>query len=583
MKNRACIFLGPAELAGLVREYPDKLWNSDCIALTPDVYEFSKTNTSLECVTYPEWVQSIRTFSTEDYQNIEKKLISLESESSRIRGHTFFEDEIKVDWNYQSNYSLAFSLIAARNFANQAYLHLIQYLEVEILSLSHAGEFYFDACIQPTALCHELKRLGINVKLVLLDERAKAVTYQPHLYESMPSLFSENFISTWRAHQQSVLIATSAIYSKDDQQKLALVLNNAYADAHRHFYPLPLWQVINASDQFADRCTISQALEQLSLESRENCINYSVWLTSHTEQFLLEVFGDFTLSFNPLFRAQINRLHKRHLLQTLTYLGWRNAFGIQKTQMLALTNQDSSINGPLASAAQSHGIQVIVFPHSHIINERTPCDCIVASEWWQPKHPRTLWDKENQCLYFDTPIHSREEKPRSNQTMQWMILYNGVQRNIVNSVAWPFMQQVVNLVVHQATVARAQLVHRLKPGDQTPVRTFCELLGLENIKVSQTLSLPLSNLLINTDLVVSVDEPSSALWEALSMGCAVILITDRILTAESIIDGEILRPLDLEKFKLLLSSFVQNPKNFEDYRKVQQEKYLNLRASRTVV
>jgi hypothetical protein len=432
-------------------------------------------------------------------------------------------------------------------------------------------------------LCHELKRLGINVKLVLLDERAKAVTYQPHLYESMPSLFSENFISTWKAHQQSVLIATSAIYSKDDQQKLALVLNNAYADAHRHIYPLPLWQVINASDQFAERCTISQALEQLSFEFRETCINYSAWLTSLTEQFLLEVLGDSTLSFNPLFRAQINRLHKRHLLQTLTYLGWRNAFGIQKTQMLALTNHDSSINGPLASAAQSHGIQVIVFPHSRIINWRTPCDCIVASEWWQPKHPRTLWDKKNQCLYFDAPIHAREEKPRANQTMQWMILYNGVQRNIVNSVAWPFMQQVVNLVVHQATDARAQLVHRLKPGDQTPVHTFCELLGLEIMTVSQTLSLPLSNLLINTDLVVSVDEPSSALWEALSMGCAVILITDRILTAESIIDDEILRPLDLEKFKLLLSSFVQNPKNFEDYRKVQQEKYLNLRASRTVI
>jgi hypothetical protein len=583
MKNRACIFLGPAELAGLVREYPDKLWNSDCIALTPDVYEFSKTNTSMQCVIYPEWVQSIRTFSTEDYQNIKRKLISLESESSSMRGHTFLEDEINVDWNHQSNYSLAFSLIAARNFANQAYLHLMKYLEVEIFSLSHAGEFYFDSCIQPTALCHELKLLGITVDLVLLDERAKAFTYQPHLYESMPNLFSENFVSNWKAHQQSVLIATAAIYSKDDQQKLALVLNNAYAEAHRHVYPLPLWQVINASDQFADRCTISQALEQLSLEAREKCINYSVWLTSHTERFLLDVFGDFTLSSNPLFRAQINRLHKRHLFQTLTYLGWRIAFDIQKTQMLALTNQDSSINGPLASAAQSHGIQVIVFPHGHIINWRTPCDCIVASEWWQPKQPRTLWGKQNQCLYFDTPIHSLVEKTRANQTTQWMILYNGVQENIVNSVAWPFMQQVVNLVVHKATVAGAQLVHRLKPGDQTPVRTFCELLGLDNIKVSQTLSLPLSKLLINTDLVVSVDEPSSALWEALSMGCAVILITDRILTAESIIDDEILQPLDLEKFKSLISSFVKNPTIFEDYRKVQQEKYLNLRTSRTVI
>lgn len=580
MNTRATFILGPAEMAGLLREFPDSLWSSDCIALTPDAYEYSKTDSRLQNIFYPSWVQAIRTFSIEDYRKVELQLMLLEDDSSKMRGHMFLGDTNKVDWNYQSNFSIASMLLSSRNFANQAFVNLMRYEEVEIIALGHAGEFYFDSCIQPAVLCHELKRLGIKASLILLDERAKASTYQPQLYESLPNLFSEKFIQGWSSVKKSVIVATSAIYSKDDQKKLALVLNGAYPDAQPFIYPLPLWPVINASDLFYDRCSTLQAIGYLLDEARSKCLIYSEWLTSTTESFLINIFEDPTLQANHFFRAQIKRLHKRHLLQTLTYTGWKIALGVHKPQMLALTIQDSSINGPLASAAKFYGVDIVVFPHSHVVNWRTPCDCTVVTEWWQPMPSKTLWGNHNQCLYFDTPVFLHEKTSLSNRRPNWMVLYNGVQENLANSVAWPFIQQVVSLIEYQAKETKANVTHRLKPGDQTPVQTFCELLGLEKSVVEDSLKAPLHDLLINTDLVVSVDDPSSALWEALSLGCVVILVTDRILTNESLADGDILSPICLGTFTNLLISFAQNPNSFNEYRLQQQVKLSRLRTSR---
>lgn len=580
MNKRAILILGPAELAGLLREYPDKLLNSECIALTPDVYEYSKSEARLEKTSYPKWVQSIRTFSIENYQKIKAKLFSLEDESWRMREQLFPGDSHKVAWNYHSNYSIALMLMSARNFAIQCHTNLLEYEIIEVISLGHAGEFYFDSCIQPAVLCHELQRLGIKSKLILLDERSKAVTYQSQLYESMPNLFSEAFVRAWKSDQKSVLIATTAIYSKDDQEKLAFVLNSAFPDSRRLVYPVPLWPVINASGLFNEICTISHALEQLSEEDRSACFTYSDWLTSNTEKFLLDIFEDYSLSENPLFQAQINRLHKRHLMQVLTYLSWRFAFSIHQSQMLALTIQDSGIDGPLASAAMTYGVKVIIFPHSHIVNWPTICDCIVATEWWQPLPALTLWGIENQCILIDNPVSTNEKNLMTNQVPHWMILYNGIQENLASTVAWPFIQDIVELTTNAAKVSSANLTHRLKPGDQTPIHTFCELLGIVNADVAEILKAPLSDLLIKTDLVIAIDEPSTALWEAISMGCAVVIVTNRVLTTESLSESQIIRPINLETFKDLIISFAKNSGLLEDYRKQQQEYFLRLRSSR---
>jgi hypothetical protein len=583
MKNQATLIIGPAEMSGLIREFPEKLFNSDCIALTPDAFEFAKSDYRLQKVIYPKWAQEIRTFKIEDYLNIEARLFRLEDESSRIREQLFSENSNKVDWNYMSNHFLATMLLATRNFFKQAIENLNHYTKIDIISLGHAGEFYFDSCIQSATLCHQMKGLGINVNLIVLDERAKAVTHQTELYETIPNFFSKAFIQGWQSIKKSVLIATSAIYSKEDQKKLALILNGAYSDSIPLIYPLPLWNVLNPSDLFNERCSISETLEQLNEEARSNCFTYSEWLTANTEKSFLEIFDDPSLVDNPFFRAQMNRLHKRHLLQTLTYLGCKFAFGIHKPEMLALTNQDSSINGPLASAAKIHGIELIVFPHSHVVTWPVPCECIVATEWWQPIPTRTLWGDNNQCIYFDTPFYQSLRDYINIKNTNWMIFYNGTQESLYNWVAWPFIQQIVDLVVSQTNGAGVNLSHRLKPGDQTPVKTFCQLLNLDINHIITTLKAPLHDLLINTDLVISVDEPSSGLWEALSLGCAVVLVTDRVLFNESVADDVILKPINFNSFKNLIFSFINNPNALKEYRNQQQKSLAKLRYSRVEI
>jgi hypothetical protein len=104
MLNRAILISGPSELAGLLREFPDKYWNYDCIALTPDVFEFSKTDLNFKNVFYPTWAQNIRTFSIENYEKIKSLLTLIEEESSFKREIFFSENSTKVEWNYFSNY-----------------------------------------------------------------------------------------------------------------------------------------------------------------------------------------------------------------------------------------------------------------------------------------------------------------------------------------------------------------------------------------------------------------------------------------------------------------------------------------------
>ena len=64
------------------------------------------------------------------------------------------------------------------------------------------------------------------------------------------------------------------------------------------------------------------------------------------------------------------------------------------------------------------------------------------------------------------------------------------------------------------------------------------------------------------------------------MGCAVVLVTDRTLTKESIADLQVLRPIDFETFTNLILSFVQNPSAIEDYKAKQQSAFLELRSRR---
>jgi hypothetical protein len=578
-KKIATLILGPAELNGLLREYPEKLWNNECIALTPDVFELTFTNKKFKNIIYPEWVQEIKTFSEENYKNIEKELIEIETKSYFERKRIFNDEKELVDWNYQSNFFLFYMSMAAKEFAKKSYKSLIKYEKIEIISLAHAGEFYFDSCLQPLILNNELLNLGVNTQITVLDDRAQALTYQSQLYENIPNIFSDEFRIQWKNKKLSILIATSAIYNKLDQQKLVQIINSNHFGEGHIIYPLPLWSVLKESEIFNNKINIYEALELLTKNERTKCIEYAGWLTEITREILIKYFNSNNLENNILFESQIRRIHKRHILQTLTYIAWKNVFKLRKINMLAITIQDSSISGPLASASTIFGTEILTVPHSRIVNWRTICKSIVATEWWQPQESLSLWGEPNNSLFFN-----QVEQKKNNVfdiNLNWIIIYNGVQENIANTVAWPFVKKVVNFLEDYTKKAKIRLRHRLKPGDQTPINTYSKILNINKDNLLDDLKVPLEEILNRADLVISIDEPSSALWQALSQGCAVILVTDRELMKESIIDDHTLKPINFEIFRDKITSFIDEPISLLEYKQDQQNKYQELFEKRT--
>jgi hypothetical protein len=109
---------------------------------------------------------------------------------------------------------------------------------------------------------------------------------------------------------------------------------------------------------------------------------------------------------------------------------------------------------------------------------------------------------------------------------------------------------------------------------------YCKLLGIDEQSALACLRSDLGDLIDQSELIFGIDEPSSALWEALLRGCAVILVTDRDYSFESLSDDDILSPVSSEKLQELLQSFYRNPSALEEYRGNQQRKLLEVKRSR---
>lgn len=578
-KKNAILVLGQAELLGLNREFPDLVLNSQIIALTSDVYEAAIIN-NIEGVIFPDWVKAIHTYDEKIREKIEKKFRLLEEESNIKRSEIFKNCNHKVDWNYVTNYLQTSVLCASITWAKLAAPKLEKFSRIYVVALHHISDFYFDSGIPAALLCEKLIQIGIKSTLLQLDERTNAATYRPQMFEFIPDLNNDIFLNSWSTNNSNVLIATAAIYSKSDQQKLGNILSSSFENSTPSVYPIPMWQVINASKCFQNIISIDLILKRLSNTEKNDCINYSDWLTDKTEDYLVECLEIFNLKNNSSFRLQINRLRKRHLFQCLTFIEWRRTLALKRVEMLAITMQDSGVNGPLASAVLCNNGLVILFPHSKIINWPTSCDCIVATDWWQPIEPRTLWNEPNKCIYFDTGTPKFFEEHNKLSSPEWALLYNGTHLNIFNTLSWSFLIQVVELVKNHTDKYNIKLNHRLKPGNQTPVNVYCEILNLNYKDISIELNKSLEVFLAPIQLVISIDEPSSALWDALSYGCAVILVSERKLHLESVIDNDIISAISYNEFEKLLNYFSNDSSALYNYHSQQQSKYIIKRRMR---
>jgi hypothetical protein len=255
-------------------------------------------------------------------------------------------------------------------------------------------------------------------------------------------------------------------------------------------------------------------------------------------------------------------------------------FKYNKPELVALTIQDSTLNGPFASAALKNNIPLYIFPHSHVINWRTLTKSVVVTEWWQPKESESIFGEKNTTIYLEHKKNTKIKEQNEVNKTEWMVIYNGIQENIANTVKFSFVREVIDYIERKIINTDLKIIHRLKPGDQTPVNTYAEMLGKNVEELNEIVKQNLEFLLTKTKLVISVDEPSSALWEALINGCAVILVTDRELPYESLCDNQIIKAINMEDFKKLINRIISDEKEFDDYHSMQQNKLNELKRKR---
>lgn len=578
----AILILGQSELLGLLKEYPDVVYNSELIALNADVYEAALVN-NVSHVIYPDWVQSICTYDSNSRINIQTIFKNLEHRAAVKRSEFFNISNCNVDWNFITNYLQVSTYCASILWAKLALPHLQDYDHISIVNLHHPGDFYFDSAIQPFIIFETLTSLNININLLQLSEKVNAATYNYKLFDSLPNINSPEFLNEWHSSSSNILIATAALYSKNDQHKLSSIINKSFKNSKIFVHPLPMWQVINISNTFNSFISIHDIFDSLSDAEKIACKNYVNWITVETEAAILNCLDLLNLDKTSTFRLQINRLHKRHLFQTLTFINWCKVFSSKASQMLAISLQDSGINGPLVNAALLHQSVILLVPHSKIINFPTPCDCVVATEWWQPSIPASLWGHINETIYFDTLNSSPPINYNNSDNKNWLIIYNGLHTNTINSIDLISFNKIVSYIKLFCSRNNINLIHRLKPGNQTPVNTYCELLNLDKPQILSNLSKPLNDLFESSQLVISIDEPSSAIWEALSLGCPVILISDRVLDAESLLDNDIITTISFVNFIKLIESFTQDSNALLDFRNSQQKRYNSKRSSRLLI
>lgn len=576
MKKNAIIVLGVAELNGIKKEYPELVLSSEIFAVTPDAYEQAlNTNSNIK---YPIWVQKISTWRIEGHNKVEKLMKSLEVEAEKYRKICFEAKNHKVDWNYMSNYFIGMMVMCGKKFAEETYENLNKYDHVYIPTLNHSGEFYFDSNLQSTVLNYQLRILGIKSELVVLDFRSKSPMYRSDLYEKMPDLNKLKNNSEWLSAEKNIIIAAAAMYSKDDQAKLAYMLKNILPDSRKYSYPLPLWQVFNTSKEFSDECSVDELINNLKEDERIKCFNYVEKITELTEEALIKCFEDADIKNDIFFRQQIQRLRKRHLLQTLTYIYLNSLFKTKKPDLLYISLQDSTINGPIANAAIINNVDIIEVPHSRVINWNPPCKCLAITEWWQPRLLKTIWGEKVEYLYIENTVKEEETEFKNYYiTNKWVIIYNGIQENLINTVSWSTVKEMVSIIKQVCQMSNIELCHRLKPGDQTPLQTYVQLLDLDIEKVKTTLNRSLNDLILECDLIISLDEPSSALWTALNLSRPVLVVADRLFDLGSLNDDDILKPINLNELKETLTNLsISN--NLKKFHFLQQKKIIEKKS-----
>ena len=529
MNKNTILVLGVAELNCYFSQHPIVARESSFIALTTNVLNEAIVR-GWQNVQMPEWVLDKATYSYEFNQVLVLKLAALEKEASKKRA--LIGGTKPCVWNYYFNTTFLQQMRASIDLAKKISGHLSGVEELLILAPDNPADYFFESFSQPAVIQYELSKNGIGCKLLVMKCQESVPTYNKDAYEYLPNLWSKKTQDYWSGGAGArIIMSPAAVFRRADKQKVDLILKSFREELVSAFgsmeflafpFPFKFWQHFKDSELFNEQITVIQALEYLSPSLRESVQQYVHWLTHETKSIYLEVLALDGFVDSELFKAQISRVNDRHIWQSLNFVGLLDLFRKKPVHASIVSIIDGGVNGPIQSAVMETGGELFCTPHSHVVNWPTDTECSVLTEWWTPHESVPLLGGMNGC----------------------------------------------------------DVAHRLKPFDQTPHRAYCNILGLDVSKCELTLKSSVAQNASESDLVIAVDEPSTALWEVLSQGCPVLLIADREFTSASVSDGDILCPVSFQLAKIMLMQWLMDPSKFNEYRTLQLNKYKNKKNSR---
>jgi hypothetical protein len=576
--RKTILVLFPDEVNACITQFPWLAKEANWICLTIDALDRC-LQLQLPHAEMPTWLQAVGTFSAEEYQLIFSKLQDLEEIFIEQRKSMGFNED--AYWNHQHNLMLLTLLSSAQKTAALAAVNLPRSAPLLILQRAVVGDYHFPGGLL-TAIVHEkLQKADFQIETIYLSQSQLVSAYSPTVYSHISNYWSSEVSKEWLASNSNVVVSPSGLFYKSDQQKLLHLLKKLGVTSKTWMLSPPFWNVIPDGPGFKDRISVQSAYENLSSSMQQALMAMVDDMTASTDELMKEILGD-QVERLDLYQHQIQRIKQRHLFQCLTFLGMAHLCSVKPMEALVVSNLDGGINGPLFSAAQDCSSPCYMLPHSHIVNHHSDGPCTVITEYWQPKPSVSHRGEVNFPVHMPSEINLDTTMGflKESRHQKVLILFNGIHRWTALNTGLSFIKKTLSDIEEICSKAGYELAYRLKPGDQTPLDAYSQLLEIDRAKCEKTLKEPLDVLLKNTELVIAMDDPSSALWEAVELGCAVILIADRPFIGSTLIDENVLQSYSATKGLSLIAQMLSDKNQLDHMRLTQFSKLRTLQKDR---
>lgn len=576
--RKTVLVVYPDEINASIAQFPWLAKEASWLCLSIDALDRC-LQLQLPHAQMPTWLQATGTFSVDEHRYLYSKLQELEESFIELRNSMGFNEH--AYWNHQHNLTLLTLLSSAQKTAALAVENLSKLAPLLMLKRMDVGDYHFPGSLLTSIIKEKLQRAGFQIETIYLPLSQLVSVYASTVYSQIPNYWSAEVSQKWTESNPNILISPSGLFYKADQQKLLQLMQKLDVTAKTWMLSPPFWNAMPDGSGFKDRVSVQSAFQNLSSSMQQAVMAMADAMTSSTDGLMQEILGD-QMKNMDCYRHQIQRIKQRHLFQSLTFMGIAHLCSIKPMDALVVSNLDGGINGPLFSAALDTSSPCYMLPHSHIVNQNSDGPCTVITEYWQPKPSMTYREEVNTVIHLPSEKNSLEsiKSPHEKQFRKVLILFNGIHRWNSLNTSIDFLKKMVSDIAQLCSALDVELVYRLKPGDQTPLDAYSQLLGIDRAACQTGLKEPLVDILRKTDLVIALDDPSSALWNAIELGCAVVLIADRPFISSTLLDGDILLSHSPEQGLSLIGQLLSDPNKLKQMQSMNLSKMDNLRKKR---